>query len=98
MAAATEIRESDAKGRVTLPKGFSNSTLLVEIVNEFELVIRKAKVVPLAPYTKDLPALPFVEPLSDEDRDQFITVLENPPPPTDSLKRALAAAQARGQS
>jgi len=45
-----------------------------------------------------LPPLPYVEPLSDADRDQFIATLENPPPPTDSLKRALAAAQGHPHS
>jgi hypothetical protein len=97
MAPVNEIRESDGKGRITLPKGFANSTLLVEVVSDKELVIRKAKVVPLADDEEDLPPLPFVAPLSDEDRDLFIAVLDNPPPPTDSLKRALAAAKARTQ-
>ncbi len=97
MAGVTEIRESDAKGRITLPKGFANSTLLVEVVSDKELVIRKAKVVPLADDEEELPPLPFVAPLSDEDRDLFIAVLDNPPPPTESLKRALAAAKAQAQ-
>jgi uncharacterized protein (DUF1778 family) len=49
------------------------------------------------PQPDDLPALSSLFPLSDEDRDLLIAVLDNPPPPTDSLKRALAAAKARTQ-
>jgi uncharacterized protein (DUF1778 family) len=41
---------------------------------------------------------PFVAPLSDADRDLFISVLDNPPPATESLKRALAAARAQQQA
>lgn len=85
---ATELRESDAKGRVTLPKGFANSTLLFERVGENELRVRRAKVTPL----DEAEALPPLRPLSDEDRDKFLAALDNPPPPNAALRRALAAA------
>lgn len=96
MASTTEIRESDGKGRITLPKGFANATLLVEVVNDAKIVIQRAKVVPVsAGDDEKLPPLPYVAPLSDADRDLFLAVLDNPPAPTDSLKRALAAAKAQ---
>ena len=84
-----ELRETDGKGRITLPKGFANSTVLVEIVNEFELVIRKAKVVPLGP-GDDLPPLSSLRPLSDRDRDAFLAALDNSPPPNEALKRLMS--------
>jgi len=88
----TELRESDSKGRLTLPKQFANSTLLIEVKSDVELVIRKARVIPLAP-GDELPPVGMIEPLSDADRDLFLAALDGPTPtPTGSLKRAMAAA------
>src|ERR1700689_216670 len=79
---------TDDKARIALPKNFANSTVLVEQVSETELRIRKARVIP-----ED--DLPFVEeamaPLSDRDRDAFLALLENPPPPNDALRRLLTS-------
>jgi hypothetical protein len=79
---------TDEKARITLPKHFANSTVLVEQVSETELRIRKARVIP-----ED--DLPFVEeamtPLSDHDRDVFLALLDNPPPPNDALRRLLTS-------
>lgn len=79
---------TDEKARITLPKTFANSTLLVEQISDTELRIRKARVIP-----ED--DLPFVEeamaPLSDRDRDVFLALLDNPPPPNDALRRLLAS-------
>jgi hypothetical protein len=88
-----EFREADSKGRVTLPKGFANSTLLIEVVSEVELVIRKAKVVPLS--ADDEPRFPEEDPvvLSGDDRDAFLAALDNPPPPNEALKRLLRGAK-----
>ena len=86
----TEIRETDSKGRVTLPKPFANSTLLIEIVSDVELVIRKAKVVPLDSDEEQLPPLTTLKPLSDRDRDAFLAALDNPPPPNEALKRLMS--------
>src|SRR5438034_1645452 len=65
---------------------------MVEQVSETELRIRKARVIP-----ED--ELPFVEeamaPLSDRDRDVFLALLDNPPPPNDALRRLLTSGQAR---
>ncbi|RUL87005.1 type II toxin -antitoxin system TacA 1-like antitoxin [Tautonia sociabilis] len=83
----TETRNTDAKGRVTLPRSFANATVIVEQVSETELRIRKAVVVP-----ED--ELRFAEesaaPLSDRDRDRFLTLLDNPPAPNEALRRAAA--------
>ncbi len=39
--------------------------------------------------------LPFIEeamaPLSDRDRDVFLALLDNPPPPNDALRRLLTS-------
>lgn len=79
---------TDEKARINLPKDFANSTVLVEQVSDTELRIRKARVIP-----ED--DLPFVEetiaPLSDRDRDVFLALLDNPPPPNDALRRLLAS-------
>ncbi len=79
---------TDEKGRITLPKSFANSTVLVEHVSETELRIRKARVIP-----ED--DLPFVEeampPLSDRDRDVFLALLENPPPSNAALRSLLTS-------
>ena len=61
-------------------------------MNDVEFMMQ-AKVVPLSSNEDDdLPPLPHLAPLSDVDRDFFMSVIENPQPPTESLKRALAAA------
>src|SRR5437868_3703189 len=79
---------TDEKARINLPKNFANSTVLVEQVSETELRIRKARVIP-----ED--ELPFVEeamaPLSDRDRDVFLSLLDNPPPPNEALRRLLTS-------
>jgi hypothetical protein len=79
---------TDDKARINLPKSFANSTLLVEQVSDTELRIRKARVIP-----ED--ELPFLEeaiaPLSDRDRDIFLALLDNPPPPNDALRRLLTS-------
>ena len=83
----TEMRTTDAKARLVLPKSFANSTVIVEQVSETELRVRRAKVV-----AED--DLPFSEesatPLSDRDRDRFLTLLTTPPAPMRALKAAAA--------
>ena len=87
-----ETRVTDSKGRLTLPKGFANSTVIVEQVSETEVRIRKAVVVP-----ED--EIRFYEestaPLSDRDRDAFLALLDNPPEPGEALRRAAARRRAR---
>jgi len=80
-------RTTDAKARVTLPRGFANATVIIERVSETEIRIRKARVIP-----ED--EVRFAEeegvPLSDHDRDRFLDLLDHPPKPSAALRRAAA--------
>ncbi len=91
MTTTAELRETDEKGRVTLPRGFANSTLLIEQVSEVELVIRKAKVVPLAPGEEPLlEEKPFV--LTAEDQRMFFEALMAPPKANAALRKLMRSA------
>ena len=81
-----ETRSSDAKGRICLPKGFANSTLLVEQVSDTELRIRKAVTIPEDEVVFREESMTC---LSDHDRDRFLELLDNPPAPNAALKRAM---------
>jgi hypothetical protein len=80
-----ETRSTDSKGRISLPKSFANATVIIDQLSETELRIRKAVVIP-----ED--EVRFYEestaPLSDADRDKFLKLLDHPPEPSPSLKRA----------
>jgi hypothetical protein len=96
MPATAELRETDDKGRVTLPRGFANSTLLIEQVSDVELVIRKAKVVPLREGEGEEPFLeerPIV--LSPEAQLQFFEALMSPPNPNEALKKLMRGTTAK---
>jgi hypothetical protein len=92
MAATKEIRTTDAKARVSLPKSFANATVIVEEISDCELRIRRAHVVPEDEFH-------FAEehrvPLSDRDRDLFLKLLKNPPKANAALKNAIAEYKAR---
>jgi hypothetical protein len=81
----SETRTTDSKARVSLPRSFTNCTVIIEQVSDTEVRIRKSRVIP-----ED--ELPFWEeslsPLSDRDRDRFLALLDNPPPPNKALRRA----------
>lgn len=87
-----ETRTTDAKARLVLPKSFANATVIVEQLNDTEIRVRRAKVVP-----ED--ELPFVEEtsrvLSDRDRDRFLRLLAKPPAPKAALKGAMARHKGR---
>ncbi len=88
----TETRTTDKKARISLPRSFANTTVIIEQVSETEVRIRKAKVIPedeLRFYEET------VSPLSDRDRDLFLSLLDNPPPANDALKRAAATYKKR---
>jgi hypothetical protein len=85
MAEAPEIRVTDSKARLTLPRNFANSTLLLEIRGNNEIVIRKAKVVPLADPEEGAVTIS----LSDRDWEAFAAALENPPEPNDALRKLM---------
>jgi hypothetical protein len=78
-------RTTDAKGRVSLPKDFANATVIIEHLSETELRIRKARVVPEdeLPFREENPTV-----LSNEARNRFIHLLDNPPKPNVNLRRA----------
>ena len=80
-----ETRTTDSKGRVSLPKAFANSTVIIEQVSETELRVRKARVVPEDDlrFSEESPLV-----LSDRDRDRFLEALEHPPEPNAALLRA----------
>ncbi len=82
-----ETRTTDAKGRVSLPRPFANTTVVIEQVSDVEVRIRKALVIP-----ED--ELRFYEetaaPLSDRDRDRFLQLLDNPPQANAALRRGAA--------
>ena len=75
----------DSKSRLLLPKEFTNSTVTIERISETEVRIRKAVVIPEA-------SLPTIEdslpPLSDEDRDFFLNLIDNPPEPNAAFRKA----------
>lgn len=90
MSTTAELRETDDKGRVTLPRGFANSTLLIEQVSDVELVIRKAKVVPLTPGEGEEPFLeerPII--LSPEAQKLFFEALMTPSEPNEALVKLM---------
>jgi hypothetical protein len=80
-------RKTDARARVTLPRSFANTTVIIEQVSDTELRIRKAKVIPLEEvrFSEEYPII-----LSERDRDAFLAMLDNPPPPNSRLRRAMA--------
>ena len=43
-----ESRKTDAKGRVSSPRSFANATVIIEEINDMEIRIRKAVVMPEA--------------------------------------------------
>jgi hypothetical protein len=81
-----ETRSTDAKGRVSLPKAFANATVIIEQVNENELRIRKARVIP-----ED--EIRFAEEarivLSDHERARLLHALDHPPKPNPTLRRLM---------
>ena len=81
-----ETRSTDAKGRVSLSKAFANATVIIEQVNENELRIRKAQVIPVD-------EMRFAEEtsivLSDRDRELFLQALDHPPEPNAALRQLM---------
>lgn len=88
----SETRVTDAKGRLTLPKSFANSTVIVERVSDNEVRVRRAKVVAADDYPMREEATMT---LSDRDRDLFIKLIDVPPAPQPSLRKAVSRYRAR---
>jgi hypothetical protein len=87
-----ETRSTDAKGRVSLPKAFANATVIIEQLNENELRIRKARVIPMDEirFSEDAPLI-----LSDTERERFLQALDHPPKPNAALRRLMAGKAGR---
>jgi hypothetical protein len=79
-------RTTDAKARVSLPKSFANSRVVIEEISETEVRIRKARVIP----EDDLAFEEGLRPLSDRDRNTFLSLLDHPPKPNAAFRRAAA--------
>jgi hypothetical protein len=89
-----QTRSTDAKGRISLPKAFANATVIIEQVNENELRIRKARVIPEDEmrFSEEAPIA-----LSDRERERFLRALDQPPKPNAALRRLMIGkAQERG--
>lgn len=82
---AVEIRIADGEARICLPQSFANATVIVEQVSDAEVGIRKADAVP-EEEVRFLEEEPII--LSDKERDAFLALLDNPPPPNEALVRA----------
>ena len=82
MTAITRL--TDLRARVSLPKQFASTTVIIEQVSNSELRIRMAKV--------DDEPVKFIEEeprqLSYRDQIRFLELLDNPPPPNAALKKA----------
>jgi uncharacterized protein (DUF1778 family) len=68
-----------------LPRAFANATLLLEVRSDNEIVIRKAKVVPLG----DAELQPERITLSEKGWAAFLAAIENPPKANPKLKKLL---------
>ena len=86
-------RTTDSKGRITLPKGFANATVMIEQLSDCEIRIRKAVVTPEdeVRFSEEC-----ASPLSDRDRDIFLSLLDSPPPPNEALIRTMNANKSDG--
>lgn len=87
-----ETQTTDGKARLVLPKEFANAVVVVERISDTELRVRKTRVV-----AEDELAFPEEAPvpLSDRDRDLFLSLIANPPEPTPALKKAVFRRKAR---
>ena len=86
---ATLTRTTDEKARVSLPKRFAATKVVIEEVGDSELRIRKARVKAKAASADDSIVEESERQLSPAATKKLIELLENPPPPTPALKRAI---------
>jgi hypothetical protein len=81
-----ETRTADAKGRVLLSNKLANATLLVDQVSDTEYRVRLAKTIAV---NEILFPEETLQPLSDRDRDIFLSILEDTSPPNEALRKAM---------
>jgi hypothetical protein len=92
--AGPETRSTDAKGRVGLRNTFAKATVITKQLNENELRIRKARVIPEDEirFSEEASVV-----LSNRERDRFLRALDHPPKPNAALRRLMAReAETRG--
>jgi len=82
-------RSTDRKGRVSLPKSFANTTVIIDQISDAELRIRKARVIPEDELS--FPEESETTSLTDRDRDTFAALLDSPPRPNEALRAAVEA-------
>ena len=89
----TITRSTDPKARISLPKSFANSTVIIEQISDTELRIVKARIIPEEQL--QFPEVTEKPPLSDRDRDIFLSLLDNPPPAIHALQQAAETCRRR---
>jgi hypothetical protein len=74
-------------GRVSLPKSFANTSVIIDQVSETEVRIRKADAIPPLEvgFTEETAIV-----LSNRDRDRFLELLDHPPEPNAALRKLMA--------
>jgi hypothetical protein len=89
---ATIFRTTDPRARVSLPKAFANTTVIIEQISDTEVRIRKAQVIPEDEirFSEGIATV-----LTDRDRDRFLAALDDPPPPSKALRREAAGYKKR---
>jgi hypothetical protein len=84
---ATITVTADPQGRVNLPASFANKIVVIDVVSDTEVRVRKAEAVPEEDvvFEEEIPLI-----LSDRDRDLFLAMLESPPEPNEALRKLFA--------
>ena len=82
-----ETQIVDVTARVVLPPRFAEARVVLEEISETEVRIRKA-----GESGEAQPEFPEerITMLSDRDRDLFLELLTNPPPPNEALRKLFA--------
>ena len=91
MATAVKSYRADNKGRIAFPS-LAGEIVLVEQISATEFRVRKAQLIAAD-------ELPFheqsLQPLSDRDRDLFLSTMDNPPEPNQAILDAAERYKAR---
>ena len=81
----TLTRTADANARIKLPKKFANAKVVVQIQPSKTSAARTRRGAAKGRFVEE-----SITRLSDADRDRFLQLLESPPKPNASLKKAMA--------
>jgi hypothetical protein len=85
-----QIHETDREGRLTLPSQFASSRLLVQVVSDEEIIVRRVPATEDVGDAEELPPFSTLKPLSDRDRDLFLSLLDSPPKPNEQLRALMS--------